>query len=339
MDLLNQLQRDGSGKMSSPNDYFNDVLPENKTWINDYLDDAEILGLTTRTIVNYRSCLKIFAQYVNKDLKTIDINDLKQFKKHLEKERKNRHGDNYSPKSIERYFSAIQSFYEYMEFDEHIQTNPMNSFRKRYMKSFRRNKDDGKYKRQLISVEQMSMLVNSIMDPRDKAVVLLYVKTGIRRNEGINIDIEDLDWVEQSITLKSTPKRSNLIVFFDDETSRVLKRWLISRENWNNNGTNALFLNERGGRLNRNGVYEIFTKHAGRVGLHNPDRKRLKDRFTPHCARLWFTTHLRRRGMPREHRMEIRGDSRNQGIDHYEPIDRKELRESYLAHIPQLGVD
>ena len=185
----------------------------------------------------------------------------------------------------------------------------------------------------------MTMLINSIMEPRDKAVILLLAKTGIRRKELIAIDTDDIDWVDQSIQLKETPKRSNLIVFFDDETARVLKRWMISRKNWNNNGTNALFLNERGGRLNRNGVYELVTKHAEKVGLHYPNSRKLKDRFTPHCTRLWFTTHLRRRGMPREQRMELRGDSRSQGIDHYEPIDRKELKESYLAHIPQLGID
>ena len=264
---------------------------------------------------------------------------MKRFKRHLEKEKKNHYGNSLSSGCISIYFSAIQSFFEFSEFEEYIESNPMICFRKRYLREYRRKKSEGKYKRKLISVQEMRMLVNSIMSPRDKAVVLLYAKTGCRRNEGINIDVDDIDWVDQSIMLKPTPKRSNLMVFFDDETARVLKRWLISRENWNNNGTKALFLNERGGRLNRNGIYEIFTKHATKVGLHNPNSNRLRDRFTTHCTRLWFTDHLRRAGMSREHRMELRGDSRNQGIDFYEPIDRKELRESYLAHIPQLGID
>jgi integrase/recombinase XerD len=324
--------------MINDNDYFKNVIPENRTLITEYLDDAEVIGLTSNSIANYRSCLKVFARFISKNLTGVGMDDLKLFKRHLEKERRNRYGDLYAPASIDRYFSAIQSFFEFLEFEGHIESNPMKCFRKRYLRDYRRKKNDGKYKRKLISVQEMSMLVNSIMEPRDKAVVLLYAKTGCRRNEIINVDIDDIDWVEQSIMLKPSPKRSNLLVFFDDETARVLKRWLISRENWKNNGTKALFLNERGGRLNRNGVYEIFTKHAAKVGLHNPNSNRLQDRFTTHCARLWFTNHLRRRGMPREHRMELRGDSRNQGIDHYEPIDKKELRESYLAHIPHLGI-
>jgi integrase/recombinase XerD len=42
--------------------------------------------------------------------------------------------------------------------------------------------------------------------------------------------------------------------------------------------------------------------------------------------------------MPREFIQELRGDARKEAIDIYDHIDRKELRESYLAHIPQLGI-
>ena len=52
----------------------------------------------------------------------------------------------------------------------------------------------------------------------------------------------------------------------------------------------------------------------------------------------WFITHLRRAGMTREFIQELRGDARKEAIDIYDHIDKKELRESYLAHIPQLGI-
>jgi len=34
----------------------------------------------------------------------------------------------------------------------------------------------------------------------------------------------------------------------------------------------------------------------------------------------------------------LRGDARKEAIDIYDHIDRKELRESHLTHIPQLGI-
>jgi len=47
---------------------------------------------------------------------------------------------------------------------------------------------------------------------------------------------------------------------------------------------------------------------------------------------------LRRAGMPREFIQELRGDIRREAIDIYDHIDKKELKESYMAHIPQLGI-
>ncbi|MDF0592203.1 site-specific integrase [Methanotrichaceae archaeon M04Ac] len=166
----------------------------------------------------------------------------------------------------------------------------------------------------------------------------LFAKTGIRRKELIAVDVDVIDWVEQSIRLKPTAKRTNRTVFFDDETSFILRRWLRVRESRNKDQVMALFINNRGERIQRSGVSRMVEKVATQVGLHDPNSERMEDHFSPHCCRHWFTTHLRRAGMPREFIQELRGDVRKEAIDIYDHIDRKELRESYLAHIPQLGI-
>ncbi len=312
----------------------------NEALIKEYLTDAKCMGLTRKTIDNYRSCLTVFSDTVDRSLLDVDIPDLKNFKLYLEN-LKNRYNESLSTSTINRYFSAIQSLYEYLEFENYIDTSPMPKFRKRYLREYKRKRysDDGSSRRKLISIEEMSMLVNSIMDPRDKAVVIVLAKTGIRREELSHIDVNDIDWLEQCIHLKPIPKRTNLDVFFDDECARVLKRWMASRVNRKNSGTKALFLNERGGRLGRNAIFELIVKYATRVGLHNPTSHRIQDRFTTHCTRHWFSTWLLRNGMKREYVKELRGDARHEAVDLYHHIDRKDLRDSYLACIPQLGVD
>jgi site-specific recombinase XerD len=57
-----------------------------------------------------------------------------------------------------------------------------------------------------------------------------------------------------------------------------------------------------------------------------------------HYCSHWFVTHLLRAGMSRDFVKELRGDTRGEAIDIYNHIDKKDLRESYLAHIPQLGI-
>ncbi|MGD0954663.1 MAG: site-specific integrase [Methanotrichaceae archaeon] len=100
----------------------------------------------------------------------------------------------------------------------------------------------------------------------------------------------------------------------------------------------ALFLSSWENRLSGNDVYRAVTNAAERIGLHNPKSDRTEDHFGPHCCRHWFTTHLRLKGMRREFIQELMGDSRKEAIDIYDHIYLKELKEAYLAAIPQLGI-
>ena len=91
-----------------------------------------------------------------------------------------------------------------LEYERYIDKNPIYEVRKRYLRKYKDN-DDGQV-RKFISVEEMAKLINSTMDVRDRAIIALLAKTGIRRNELIKLDIDDIDWVEQSIRLKPTRK-------------------------------------------------------------------------------------------------------------------------------------
>ncbi len=163
-------------------------------------------------------------------------------------------------------------------------------------------------------------------------------KTGMRRGELCSLDVDDIDFENQAITLKHTAKKSNRLLFFDGETECVLMAWLQFKKAKEKKRTSVLFPGREGGRISGNEIAKIVKKHASRVGLHNPESESIEDHFTPHCCRHWFTTHLIRAGMPRDFVKELRGDVRHEAIDIYNHIDRKELRESYLAHIPQLGI-
>jgi len=301
-----------------------------------FIRDCKIRGLTERTIEDYVSCVNIFTAFIHtKGVGLLEITKdiVKEFVEHLRFERE------VTDKRIKNYFSALSTLYEYLIYEEWFDRNIILDMRKRYLRSYKAQ-DNGGSQRKLIDVDTMASFINSIMDIRDKAMALLFAKTGIRRKELINIDLEDIDWKERSITLKPTAKRSNRVVYFDDETALILQKWIRKRETIADPDSRALFvsyLTKR--RLKRNGVYTAFTHWAERAGLHDPDSDRLEDHFTPHCCRHWFTTHLRRAGMPREYIKELRGDARTEAMDIYHHIDREELKKSYLAHIPQLGVE
>ena len=298
-----------------------------------YLTDCKIRGMSPRSFPGYNAALRSFMKYLddnNVSLLNVGQENLIDFIRYLRLERK------VAQRTIELTFSVISSLYEYLIFAGHLEVNPVLPVRKRYLKRYKNNVDP--HERQLISIEDMARMITSTMNIRDRAILTMLAKTGIRRNELITLDVADVNLIENSIKLKPTAKRSNRTLFIDDECSYTLRRWLKIRKEENRKGCPALFLNQEGERLQRRGVSDVVYSAAARVGLHDPESERMEEHFSPHCMRHWFTTHLRRAGMRREFIQELRGDSRREAIDIYDHIDLKELKEAYLACIPQLGI-
>jgi integrase/recombinase XerD len=237
-------------------------LPDIKYLIEEYKDDCERRGLTRETIRRYLSSIGIFVQYLEEnelDLITSDRDILRGFLDYLRRDRK------IKQRTVENYFAALSSFYEFLEYERYIGKNPVQSIRKRYIRRFKDN-DEGQM-RKLISVEEMTHLINSTMDVRDRAVITLLAKTGIRRRELITLMLTTSTGWSRASGSSQPPRGRNRIVFFDDETAFILKRWLRSRESRNGGKSKALFINSTGGRLNRNGVYTAVIKAAEFVGL------------------------------------------------------------------------
>jgi len=237
--------------------------------------------------------------------------------------------------SMQQNFASLSVFFAWLARKKKISANPVPELMEIYLHPY---KDESR-RRQLISVEDAAKMVRATIDVRDRAILLLFLKTGIRRGELVSLDLDDVDLAAGKVELKPTGKRSNRIVFFDDECSRALARWIKSREmRFKKGQQTALFISGKGTRLQSSAVDRLVRTAAGRVGLHDSVSAKLEDKFSPHCCRHWHATHLLRAGMPREYVKWLRGDVMKEAIDIYNHLDENDVRKSYLAHVPQLGV-
>jgi integrase/recombinase XerD len=296
-------------------------------------EDCRLRGLSSSTCRTYTHKVRAFAAYM--DVQDIKLDEagkdaIKLYLNHLRME-KHLRGN-----SIETIFAAVSSFYSFLEEEGLISFNPVDPVKKRYLHNYK--KSDETHIRRIITVIEASRLVNSVLDVRDKTIVTLLLKTGIRRNELISLDKDDVNINDKTIILKHTAKRTNRLIYFDDESAILLGKWLRAREVRNKKNSPALFISSELHRIQASTIQRMIKKYARRVGIDDPNSNQMQDHFSPHCCRHWFTTHLRRAGMPREFIQELRGDVRREAIDIYDHIDKKELKESYLAHIPQLGI-
>ncbi len=302
-----------------------------------FAEDCALRRMTPETVRSYLSYLHTIARFLEgrgRSFLDLTTDDLKAILAFAVNDRGLR------TKTLHGYYSALSSLCDFLEYEGLIPSNHVPSFRKRFLREYKkRGAGNNGFERQLLTVEQMRDLIGGTLDPRDRAILMVLAKTGIRRAELVRLDVDDLDFAAMTIRLKPHPKRTNLVVFMDDECARTLRTWLIARENYSVRlGCNALFVGEHGERLQRQGVYEVVTARARAAGLHDPASSDPRKRLCPHALRHWFTTWLRRNGMRREFIQELRGDVRRDAVDLYDHVDPDELRKAYLACIPRLGL-
>jgi integrase/recombinase XerD len=297
--------------------------------IGRFREDCNLRGMVTTMDYVYRTkAYCAFLEARGKNPLNADRDDLRAFLAHLKAK-----GLKFA--TIEGIYTNLSAFYQFLIIEELVEYNPILPFRKYYLRRYK-NDNDSEI-RKLISVEDASQLVNSILDSRDKCILILLFKTGMRVGELTSLDVNDVDLNKGEVTLKIKKKRTNRVLFLDNEAIAVLHNWLAARKNRKGAESQALFLSKTGTRITKRTIENVIEKHAERVGLHTPGA-RLEERFTPHCCRHWFVTHLLRAGMSRDFVKELRGDTRGEAIDIYNHIDKRELKESYLAHIAQLGI-
>lgn len=306
------------------------LQPDNERMVEDFRKDCELRNITTHKF--YARAAARFLMWVEKqglDPLKIGKKELKNYLYHLTSK-----GAAFA--TLEINFAHLNAFYDFLEEEELTKSNPVPAFRKRNIRAYKKGADA--QQRQIIGIEQAAKLVNAVLEARDRAILLILLKTGLRCHELVELDVEDVDLERLVLTAHPAPKRSNLELYFDHETAEALRRWLVVRSNRRGANTPPLFLTPRGNRIKAPQVVTLVSKAAARVGLHDPQSERLDKKFTPHCCRHWFTTRLIEAGMPRDYIKELRGDARREAIDIYNHIDRKMLKESYLACIPQLGL-
>lgn len=311
----------------------------NKSWRNDmdltdFVKDCESRGLTKHSIQTYMCNLKVFQSRVHDPLK-VDTNVLRDFLDYLKTMpyiRGTTVLKGVCNQTISAYFSAISTYYDYLIYKNEIASNPILPFRKRYL-SRNKKQYNGGNTRQLIGVLQMKQLINQDMPIEHKALLILLAKTGIRRGELLSIDVDDVDLAKKEIVLKPKKKRTNRLVIFDDETAEVLKVYYGWRES--RAKCPALFISPYGSRMKKTTPNDIIAYYGSKLGLHDPNGS-LNKKLSPHCFRHFWTTIMRRNGMPREFIMELRGDRRKEAIDIYDHIDLSELKEAYNECVPLL---
>ena len=302
------------------------------------LQDLRLQGKAESTLASYRSDLNKCGNALT-DL-GLTFHDLtkRNLAQLLEAVKVNTFGHELSAGRLSGVFSALSALMEYLVFNDELDANPVPSFRKRYLTPYKRSRGV-EVPRFCPTTEQVRQVISLAPNSRDKAIHMLFAKTGLRKKELRALDIEDIDLVEKFVMAKPTAKRTGRKLPLDDECCRFLAEWLHDRRFYKNaSSESALFIGILGERIGRNKLGSLITRDGLAAGLHDPNAtaRQVDRKFTPHVYRHYLTTTLRENNCSERVIRYIRGDAEQTIADRYDHIKWDNITAEYVASIQML---
>jgi len=164
---------------------------------------------------------------------------------------------------------------------------------------------------------------------RDRAILEVLYGVGARVSEVVTLDVDDLDREVEVIRLRGKGDKERLVPLGSYagaalDAYRTRARPALAAAG---RGTPALFLNQRGGRLTRQGVWGVLKSAAERAGLGAA--------ISPHTLRHSFATHLLEGGADVRIVQELLGHASVTTTQIYTKVSIAQLREVYVGSHPR----
>lgn len=187
-----------------------------------------------------------------------------------------------SPRSLARLISSLKAFYEYLIFNEDIETNPML------------NIDSPKFLKKIpffLELKQIDDIIDAVEhnDPhyfRNKAILETLYSCGLRVSELCDLQLNRVYFEEGFIQVLGKGNKERLVPLGETLKS-YLQLYLENERSFlsaKKNCMSNLFLNNRGNRISRVMVFNVVKKHAKIAGL--------PEETSPHSFRHSFASHM-----------------------------------------------
>jgi integrase/recombinase XerD len=164
---------------------------------------------------------------------------------------------------------------------------------------------------------------------RDRAILEFLYATGARVSEAAGLDLADVD-LEAGTAVVTGKGDKQRMVPLGGFAVRAIEDYLPDRLTVRTPGrdSGALFLNARGGRLTRQGLWGIVRKAADRAGIP-------ADRVSPHVLRHSAATHMVERGADLRSVQQLLGHATITTTQVYTRVTPQHLLEVYVTSHPR----
>jgi integrase/recombinase XerD len=280
-------------------------------------------GLSPNTVSAYGRDMLKFDVYAKKNklvLKSVTRDDLVDFLSSLYRQ-------NLESRTVARHLVTLRNFFRFAQITELIPEDPSI------------NLESPKIRRSLpgyLRLEEVEKLLaqpdeKTAIGLRDRTMLEVLYSSGLRVSELTNLRVMDLDRAAGCVRCIGKGDKERIVpigkkaISLVDRYLRDARPQLLAKSQQSNSP--VLFLNRRGSRLSRVGVWKILSAYGRRAGL--------RVALTPHMLRHSFATHLLERGADLRSVQLMLGHSDISTTQIYTHVVEERLKQIYKAHHPR----
>jgi integrase/recombinase XerD len=281
-------------------------------------------GYSENTIAAYHNDLSQFAKFLTEmdppitSWAEVKKDNIVNYILHL-KERE------YASSTVARKVAAIKSFFHFLLAEGIIRDDPTVAL-------------DSPTVRKRLPKALSHDLVNRLLaeagksptpkGQRDKALLELLYATGMRVSELVLLNINDVNLASANVRCFGKGAKERIIPIYD-RAVHALQEYLRKGRSrlMKDPDEKALFLNHRGKRLTRQGLWLIIKHYADEIGMGSE--------VTPHTLRHSFATHMLSGGAGLREVQKLLGHANISTTQVYTHVNSERLREVYDESHPR----
>lgn len=298
--------------------------------IDDFMNHLSTRTQSAETHRAYRADLEKYEAYLKDNglrVNQATSTTIENFLRHLSQQTTRKVGDSLSPASVARRLSVLSSFYDFL----HVHSNGRIKNPVAYVK--RPRIDNVEFR--ALDDQVVEKLDVEVTDPRDRAILALFVSAGLRLSELRQLDKNTVQRKTQRLPTgklrvlgfgEVVGKGSKRRVFLVDEKCLdLLKIYLQSRGPDNHQ---ALFLSERRQRMSCRAIQYVLERWCSKLSLGHAHI---------HQLRHTFATRMANAGMPSIVLKDLMGHKSFTTTQRYFRIRPERLAREYFGAMEFLG--
>ena len=309
-------------------DKLGSMLAEHEMWL------TVERGLATNSLAAYRRDLRRYEQFLRAagidDPAAVGEATVSAYVDHLGRLRVGEADERLAPASIARGLVAVRSFHRFCASEGLVESDPSEQVgAPRVPQGIPKALDERD-----IDAILRSVVGDAPRSQRDRAILEVLYATGVRISELVGLDLADIDLGDGIARVLGKGDKERVVPMGRAARSELGRycadgRLELRSPRARRRDADAVFLNARGGRLTRQGCWQIVRRAGTRAGLAGD--------LSPHVLRHSCATHMLDHGADIRVVQELLGHASVSTTQVYTKVSPERLRAVYESAHPRAG--